>query len=461
MRMPVTVITSLTFAACAPGDAPGGGPIGSPARIAAPTFQQVAFWEAWREARTPSEHIRAQLSDSEGARWDCVDIEHQPAFRRATLARARRAAEIVDTETSNGRTISQDEVAAEVDAEFSTSALRDISETEARESLTIAFTEIEAAVKAAALSGSRGGEMAGQSDSRSEADISGSCPVGTVPIESWSTDQIALFGTLEAFLSPAPPAGGSQANHEYGMMGDSGSFTGGKGFINIWDPDVEMNSEFSLAQIWAWRGTGASTQTVEAGWQDYYGRTLSHKPRLFVFSTSDGYATGCYNNNCGDWVQTTCAVSLNQTWSTFSTDGGSQYSDEYGYWRGTTTGNWHFEYNGTIVGHYPSELFDSAGLLNTASRFDIGGEIINNNTGGSHTETDMGSGQFPSAGWTHAAYVRNVLSRTTTPSYVDFDVDGSDGDEPGCYDILTGDSPGGWDVYAYFGGPGYHPSNCP
>lgn len=418
---------------------------------------QVARWEAWGEARAPRAYVNGELWDSENATWDCVEIEHQPAFRRLSVAKARHAAALVDEAAAKGLELDSAEVDAMVEQEFASSRLVDHDDDGyAREQLAVAAAERDEAANEGGA-GPADGTKEGGDDARTRIDISGSCADGYVPVVRWEPEQIAELGGLEALLDAERPGGSGIAGHEYGVINDDGTFSGGKGYINVWNPYVEKNSEFSLAQIWATRGSGSDLQTVEAGWQDYYGRTLSHLPRLFVFSTSDNYDTGCYNDNCGDWVQTSSSISLNATWSNFSTTNGSQYSNEYKYWRGSS-GNWYFVFDGETVGHYPTDLFDSAGLLDHASRISFGGEIVNNGDP-DHTATDMGSGADPSSGWQHAAYIRNIYSRTTSSSYVDFDVDWV-GTEPGCYDEdhATG---GTWDVYMYFGGEGYDASTCP
>ncbi len=424
--------------------------------------QQVEYYEAWLEARTPSDHVRATLLDSEGFSWNCVDVEHQPAFRRGTIARARMAASIIDEETATGRTVSESEISVRVEEALTLSSgvYEDIDADAARAAIEAALMESDSAEPdlEGTDSGLDTGENGPGSDQRGDMDISGICPEGTVPIEAWSADQIAARGGLEAFLNPEPPSW-YWNDHEYGTARDIGTFSGGKANINVWNPYVERTTEFSLAQIWLSRGTGDDLQTVEAGWQDYFLRTFSAKPRLFVFSTSDNYDTGCYNNNCGDWVQTSSTVSLNMTWSNFSTQGGAQYSNEYRYWRSDSTGNWYFVYDGETVGYYPGSLFDSAGLSNHASRLTFGGEIVNFG-GFTHTKTDMGSGADASGGWTYSTYIRDMHSRTTDPVYLDFEVDVIS-TEPGCYDAADHYSTGeNWEVYMYFGGEGYNPSYC-
>lgn len=222
---------------------------------------------------------------------------------------------------------------------------------------------------------------------------------------------------------------------------------------------MRVNKEFSLAQLWAVRGTGDDTQTVEVGWQEYKKRTGSEEPVLFVYSTSDNYDTdGCYDDDCGRWVQTDPQIVPGASWVVYSVYGGTQYSAEFKTYRSTASGHWYVALGGDNVGYYPTSLFDNAGLDDEADEIEFGGEIIDYDDD-QHTTTDMGSGAFPSAGWQHSSYIRNMMTRTLGATYVDLQVDWSS-EEAGCYekDALTAAN---WGEYIYFGGEGYHAVDCP
>lgn len=104
--------------------------------------------------------------------------------------------------------------------------------------------------------------------------------------------------------------------------------------------------------------------------------------------------------------------------------------------------------------------FANPGLFNGGARITFGGEIVNNQSGGNHTTTDMGSGAFPSSGFGFAAYQRNMsfyqgLTVPTLTQVSGFSVTTG----TSCYDILPLTA-SDWGRYIYFGGTGYSSPNC-
>jgi len=54
--------------------------------------------------------------------------------------------------------------------------------------------------------------------------------------------------------------------HSVGTV--TGDYNGAKATINVWVPNVEIQGEFSLAQIWILSDlSGDDRNTIEAGWQ--------------------------------------------------------------------------------------------------------------------------------------------------------------------------------------------------
>jgi hypothetical protein len=139
--------------------------------------------------------------------------------------------------------------------------------------------------------------------------------------------------------------------------------------------------------------------------------------------------------------------------------GGTQYNVTIGFFRDQGgSHDWWLKYNGIWVGYYPSNWFDSAGLLDKSGGIQFGGEVVNDNTDGVHTTTDMGSGHFPSEGFQHSAYIKrikyltmdnmltedpNLIAGATNPEYYDT--------------ALYSSSDTNWLTYMYFGGPGRVP----
>jgi hypothetical protein len=239
---------------------------------------------------------------------------------------------------------------------------------------------------------------------------------------------------------------------------------------------VYGDNEFSLSQIWVTRGV----QTLEVGVQvdpDHYG---DHAPHFFVFSTSDGYAAeegptgygaqwGCYNLECGRFVQVSSRIipgaPIDPAY--VSTASGPQWDlDVLWYW---TRDAWWLKVNGEWVGYYSTSLFDANGLLYEADRIDFGGEIVDNRKDHAwHTVTRMGSGAYPQAGIGMAAYQRRIFYFDTNgiprwPTNLQQDLDGLLPWNPAllarwCYDVtpaLHSNDPY-LGTYFLFGGPGYN-----
>ncbi|CAN1168210.1 hypothetical protein LINPERPRIM_LOCUS19098 [Linum perenne] len=58
------------------------------------------------------------------------------------------------------------------------------------------------------------------------------------------------------------------------------------------------------------------------------------------------------------------------------------------------------------MGYWPADLFKN--LRTSATLIEWGGEIINKEAKGFHTDTEMGSRHFPSEGYRKAAYFRSL-----------------------------------------------------
>jgi hypothetical protein len=252
---------------------------------------------------------------------------------------------------------------------------------------------------------------------------------------------------------------GSTATHQYAKVDQYAANWGGDAVMNLWNPYTELDSEFSLSQLWVVRGSGSDKQTLESGWQDYPNLYGSHSPKLFVYSTQDGYgSTGCYNGTCGDFVQYSASITPTIGWTNHSSNGGTQYIIQLRWQRDDTNNNWWLMYGTQWVGYYPGSLFDSAGVRNEAERVSYGGEIIDNDPSG-HTYTDMGSGGYPAAGWAQTAYTRTLRTISTSNVWQAAGTASEYRTDSYCYDVDLSYSAGTWANYFYFGGEGYG-SNC-
>ena len=110
------------------------------------------------------------------------------------------------------------------------------------------------------------------------------------------------------------------------------------------------------------------------------------------------------------------------------------------------------------MGYWPGKLFNSLG--DGATIVQWGGEIVNLETGGKHTTTDMGSGHFVDEGFKKASYFRNLMTIDETNTLIEpqgvYPTTGHDN----CYNIKAGDAGSSWGVNFFYGGPGQN-ERCP
>jgi Neprosin/Neprosin activation peptide len=287
------------------------------------------------------------------------------------------------------------------------------------------------------------------------------CPERTIPLRRLTIEILDNFRTLEDFFRARPPheLTGPTNTHQYANSYIFVDNWGAQSTLNVWSPYTERASEFSLSQIAVVRGSGASKETVEAGWQKFRDLYGDYRPRLFIYFTPDNYGPGgCYNLTCSAFVQVDGSVYIGGGFTNISAHPHPSTAWEFTvrWQRHGETGDWWLKYGDTWVGYYPAELFDDNGLRPRGSKASFYGEIIDDQPGGRHTRTDMGSGHFPGDGFGYAAYQRRIRTITTgnvwniRPALTD------DRTDANCYDIAIRDSAGSWERYFYFGGPGYN-----
>jgi hypothetical protein len=132
----------------------------------------------------------------------------------------------------------------------------------------------------------------------------------------------------------------------------------------------------------------------------------------------------------------------------------------------SASGDWWIAFNGELLGHYPANLFTL--LSGGACRAGWYGEVFDS-TPTVWTWTDMGSGEFASAGYGYASFIRNPKFRDyiygpwdavecPSPNPLDCYVGAYD---DACYTrsyLTTGSPP--WSRYFYLGGPGGNSAGC-
>jgi hypothetical protein len=297
------------------------------------------------------------------------------------------------------------------------------------------------------------------------------CPQGSVPVRRLTMEELSQYHTLRDFFrkarrgtsepprpripqAPASPPQSSTSPHLWAHALQDVANWGGHSTLSIWAPAV-TNGLMSVSQHWYIGGT--PRQTVECGWQVLPG---TDKPLLFIYWTADGYCTtGSYNLDGGVFVQKSANWKLGAALETISTDGGDQFELEV-VWSLEQDGNWWLYLNGLTpedaVGYYPASIFQGGQMSRNATRIDYGGEAVFG------TEwPSMGSGNFGSAGYGHAAYHRDIYYFTGPgPGGSAQSANLSPAQPcPACYTVQYATAASPWNTYFYFGGPGG--SDCP
>ncbi len=285
-------------------------------------------------------------------------------------------------------------------------------------------------------------------------------------------------GTVPILMPPLPPRGAADAVFKrkrgpvlppdpagfyHALSAQAGACFGCASTLNVWSPGVQTSVDHSLSQFAIQNHDLAELQSIEAGWivcEDING---DYGPHLFVFYTTNGYGedaddVGGYNTDYDGWVQYDSSIYPGAGFSGSSVDGGSQATVDLRFqlWEA----NWWLQVEGTWIGYYPADLF-MPGQSTFTSLGDHGdycafyGEVASNLVDPSQTTTQMGSGAFPAAGWTHAAYQCNTQVQTDRAGTM-ADSNGTPvAEDPLLYTIdshpLSGTS---WGSYFWFGGPG-------
>ncbi|KAL3537234.1 hypothetical protein ACH5RR_000600 [Cinchona calisaya] len=302
--------------------------------------------------------------------------------------------------------------------------------------------------------------------------LNGSCPEGTIPIRRTSNADVLRASSIKKNgkkkqesipdqLSSANRTFDIQSGHEHVIAYAQGSkYYGAKAIINVWKPQIQSPNEFSGSQIWIIGGSDSNLNTVEAGWMAHPKLFGDDRTRLFTYWTSDGYhSTGCYNLLCSGFIQVSQKISLGAVIKPISSYHGSQFDITLLIWKDPREGGWWLQYWKEVIGYWPQNLFQDLALYDSASLVEWGGEVLNTQSDGQHTTTQMGSGHFPEEKFGGASFFKNIKvvdehNSLRPPSEL-----GTVVDKPKCYNIALGKS-NDWGNFFYYGGPG-RSSDCP
>uniref|UniRef100_A0A7N2LE89 Neprosin PEP catalytic domain-containing protein n=1 Tax=Quercus lobata TaxID=97700 RepID=A0A7N2LE89_QUELO len=274
--------------------------------------------------------------------------------------------------------------------------------------------------------------------------LNGRCPEGTIPIRRTKEEDllragsIANFGRKKYHTNPHTQSNVDPNIHENATYSETwDQYYGMTADMNIWNPYTQEDNDSSSYQFWVMKGEyGQDLDSIEAGAMD------------------DAYqSTGCYNLLCPGFVHVDKEIALGAIVTPYSKYGGNQYALKFYVWKDVYGGgDWWMNINHRSFGYWPSSIFSI--LTDSGSRVSWGGEVINYNSGGQHTTTQMGSGHFAEEGPGKASFFKNLnvidgkLSKRAPRDPVIFMT------KPNCYSIKD------YGGFFYFGGPGRNP-NCP
>uniref|UniRef100_A0A1D1XM04 3-methyl-2-oxobutanoate hydroxymethyltransferase n=1 Tax=Anthurium amnicola TaxID=1678845 RepID=A0A1D1XM04_9ARAE len=301
--------------------------------------------------------------------------------------------------------------------------------------------------------------------------LNGRCPENTIPIRRTRKEDILRASSVKKYgrkkhrTIPKPssvdPDLLNESGHQHAIAYVEGDkYYGAKATINVWNPKIQQSNEFSLSQLWILGGSfGEDLNSIEAGWQvspDLYG---DNNTRLFTYWTSDAYqATGCYNLLCSGFIQINSEIAMGASISPISAYHGSQYDISILVWKDPQQGHWWMQFgNDYVLGYWPSFLFSY--LTDSASMIEWGGEVVNSESDGQHTSTQMGSGHFPEEGFSKSSYFRSIQIVDESNNLRPPKGIGTFTEQSNCYDVQNGYN-GDWGNYFYYGGPGKS-ANCP
>ena len=322
------------------------------------------------------------------------------------------------------------------------------------------------------------------------------CPAGSVPTVRITAEEIVIKGGLSGSasgLQKRPPPNTASLPPSLSDLADfahviasvevptesgsplvSSSITFAEDTMAVYGPALpNVVPDHSLSQVWLTSGSNFGTtaspctsdciQSIEVGWTVDNDLVLGNTstPHLFLFSTNNGYETGCYDDisvwngystPCTPWVGYSGAPTAWNNPITFAAPGQTPTElnvqiELYGgnYWVyvqiGTAAGGW--------MGYFPGTNFSAP-----MNQFQIGGEVEDTTNQFAGTGIPMGSANPSTAGYEWAAYHRNYSA-----SWVDGSGNTSSTSAASIlatrshdYTYSSNAGPATWSTYFFYGG---------
>ncbi|TVU08628.1 hypothetical protein EJB05_42037, partial [Eragrostis curvula] len=227
----------------------------------------------------------------------------------------------------------------------------------------------------------------------------------------------------------------------------AGGYTGGMATLDVYSITSVMSGEVTAAVIWVSAGytDRSDFNEIQAGWMVHPSRYRDNKTHFFVYWTTDGYRSGCYDLDCTGFVPVNGA-SITPGDTLEPAHGQAKIS--FKIFKNKEDGDWwlHFGYdvnNLSPVGFWPKSLFTH---LEDQAEFITWGGITTCPRG--NASPPMGNGHWPGK---NSASFQNVQLVDTngqgyTPSVWTLEVYANN---KKCYQASTF-----LDDMFYYGGPG-------
>jgi hypothetical protein len=314
-------------------------------------------------------------------------------------------------------------------------------------------------------------------------------PAGTVPLVRPDLSRLTRTIALKDYMTKKggllvnrnrrnrKPVDPNPAGYFHNIDGQNGVFFGWDGFLNVWDPAINdpdgAGDDHSILQVWLQNSSAPQLQSLEGGWTVDQSLNGDTQPHIFTYYTTNGYTQdgnnlGGYNTLHSGWVQYSSSSTTGSvvfpgiritgmsTWAGTQTD----VSMKFQLYREPNNGqlNWWIAVQGIWMGYYPAGLFHG-GLGNSVDWVGCGGEVYSSLPNPELTKDQMGSGWQAQAGWTKAAFLRNLRNQSdlngamvSNDGAAESDTATAGGADP--YSIrMDMESGSTWGSYFYVGGP--------
>ena len=305
-------------------------------------------------------------------------------------------------------------------------------------------------------------------------------PAGTVPVFRKRIEALHETTSLSYYLSKRGAARLNPKRRHAGPIDPNPTFyhcmsgqmidCGGCGtWLNVWQPYVAGSNDHSTWQLGMSNYDNPQQQTLEAGWTCDQSLNGDWSPHLFTYYTTNNYTAdgdniGGYNSDVDGWVQVSGSIYPGIGLSPASTYGGAQYG--LGIWYMLYNNNWWFwvqnnaNGDGEWIGYYPSWLFfgqpgdsEFSTLGALAEWVGFWGEVGTASSDPQSDATQMGSGARAEAGWTKAAFQKNLFVQIGVNGPFWQQAGTATADDSQKYDIeLFAESGSNWGSYFYAGG---------